>query len=230
MSRLGALSRNEIDDLFRIIAQLKAEGRAICSSPTSLTRFSVWRTRWVCLRDGENVGDGMISGREATRAGEAHGGPANRPGFSQARNRNWRAGSGSERPVAIRRNLPIFPSRCTRVKFLGFYGLVGAGRSEAMQALFGMSPATSGEVKLNGKTFDDCLTGGCDCRRHFLCAGGQAGAGGGPAAWHSGKHNTCVPCISMRTMSFCREPVEWKITRRLGETASSAGGPLGTAA
>jgi rhamnose transport system ATP-binding protein len=37
-----------------------------------------------------------------------------------------------------------------RGEILGFYGLVGAGRSEAMQCLFGMSAASSGQVTLNG--------------------------------------------------------------------------------
>jgi rhamnose transport system ATP-binding protein len=35
-------------------------------------------------------------------------------------------------------------------EILGFYGLVGAGRSELMQALFGISQATRGAVKVNG--------------------------------------------------------------------------------
>lgn len=36
-------------------------------------------------------------------------------------------------------------------EILGFSGLVGAGRSELMQAIFGYQPVYAGEVKLNGK-------------------------------------------------------------------------------
>ncbi len=36
-------------------------------------------------------------------------------------------------------------------EILGFAGLVGAGRSELMRALFGLDPVSSGEVFLNGK-------------------------------------------------------------------------------
>lgn len=36
-------------------------------------------------------------------------------------------------------------------EILGFYGLVGAGRSELMQAIFGYIPVYSGSVKLNGE-------------------------------------------------------------------------------
>jgi rhamnose transport system ATP-binding protein len=38
-----------------------------------------------------------------------------------------------------------------RGEILGFYGLIGAGRSEAMQCLFGMSAPLRGTVALNGK-------------------------------------------------------------------------------
>jgi len=38
-------------------------------------------------------------------------------------------------------------------EILGFTGLVGAGRSELMQAIFGYLPAYGGSVKLNGKPF-----------------------------------------------------------------------------
>jgi rhamnose transport system ATP-binding protein len=36
-------------------------------------------------------------------------------------------------------------------EILGFYGLVGAGRSEVMQAIFGMTSHSSGEIRLEGK-------------------------------------------------------------------------------
>jgi rhamnose transport system ATP-binding protein len=36
-------------------------------------------------------------------------------------------------------------------QIIGFYGLVGAGRSEAMQGLFGLSPLTRGSIKINGE-------------------------------------------------------------------------------
>ena len=36
-------------------------------------------------------------------------------------------------------------------QIIGFYGLVGAGRSEVMQALFGLAPLTRGLVKMDGR-------------------------------------------------------------------------------
>jgi rhamnose transport system ATP-binding protein len=37
-------------------------------------------------------------------------------------------------------------------EILGFYGLVGAGRSEVMQAIFGLNAAATGTVQIDGKT------------------------------------------------------------------------------
>jgi inositol transport system ATP-binding protein len=39
-----------------------------------------------------------------------------------------------------------------RGEILGFAGLVGAGRSEVMRAIFGLDPASSGTIAVNGKT------------------------------------------------------------------------------
>ena len=36
-------------------------------------------------------------------------------------------------------------------EILGFYGLVGAGRSELMKAIMGLDPMDSGEIYLNGE-------------------------------------------------------------------------------
>ena len=38
-----------------------------------------------------------------------------------------------------------------RGEILGFAGLVGAGRSEVMRAIFGLEPADSGEIYIEGK-------------------------------------------------------------------------------
>ena len=39
-------------------------------------------------------------------------------------------------------------------EIIGLYGLVGAGRSEAMQGLFGLSELTRGSVRIDGKPVD----------------------------------------------------------------------------
>ena len=65
-SRRRRCRRNEIDDLFRIVAQLKAEGRAVVFISHKFDEIFRIADDFVCLRDGEKVGEGPIA--SVTRA------------------------------------------------------------------------------------------------------------------------------------------------------------------
>jgi len=146
----AALSANEIDDLFRIVAALKAEGRAIVFISHKFDEIFRISDDFVCLRDGEKVGEGTIAS------------------VSEPQLVRMMVGRPVEQ-VFPKRNVPIGDvvlkveglSNATeyadvsfelrRGEILGLYGLVGAGRTEAMQGLFGISPPTRGRVTLEGK-------------------------------------------------------------------------------
>jgi rhamnose transport system ATP-binding protein len=146
----AALSANEIDDLFRIVAQLKAEGRAIVFISHKFDEIFRIADDFVCLRDGEKVGEGPISSvTEAELIRMMVGRPVDQ--------------------VFPKRDVPIgevvlsVEGLCNATEYadlsfdlrkgeiLGLYGLVGAGRTEAMQGLFGITPITRGRVLLDGK-------------------------------------------------------------------------------
>jgi rhamnose transport system ATP-binding protein len=145
----AALSRNEIDDLFRIIAQLKAEGRAIMFISHKFDEIFRVADSFVCLRDGEKVGDGKISGITEPKLVSMMVG---RPIDQVFPKRDIAIGDvvlkveGLSNPTEF----ADISFELRRGEILGFYGLVGAGRSEAMQCLFGMSAASSGRITLNG--------------------------------------------------------------------------------
>ena len=146
----AALSGREIDDLFDIINQLKSQGCAIIFISHKFDEIFKIADRWTCLRDGEYVGDGAIN--EVT----------------QAQLVKLMVGRSIEqvfpkRNVAIGKTILEVDDLSNATEFdgasfhlrqgeiLGFYGLVGAGRSELMQALFGISQAERGTVKVNGE-------------------------------------------------------------------------------
>ena len=146
----AALSRNEIDDLFRIVAQLKAEGRAIVFISHKFDEIFAVADRFVCLRDGELAGAGDIADvSEAQLVRMMVGRPIDQV--------------FPKRDIAIGPIILKVEGLCNATEFadisfelhkgqiLGFYGLVGAGRSEAMQCLFGLSRPTKGHVWLEGK-------------------------------------------------------------------------------
>jgi rhamnose transport system ATP-binding protein len=145
----SALSAHEIDDLFRIVDQLKAEGRAVLFISHKFDEIFRVADRWVCLRDGEHVGDGLIGQVKQAELVKLMVGRSIDQVFPK---RQVTIGE----PVLEVDGLSS-PTEFADVSFtlrkgeiLGFYGLVGAGRSETMQALFGVSTPSKGSVKLKG--------------------------------------------------------------------------------
>jgi rhamnose transport system ATP-binding protein len=145
----AALSAREIDDLFRIIAQLKAEGRAILFISHKFEEIFRVADRWTCLRDGEQVGEGLIA--EAT-PGELVRLMVGRSIEQVFPKRAVPIGDVALEVAGLGNATEFADISFTlrRGEILGLYGLVGAGRSEAMQAVFGLSRTTRGEIRING--------------------------------------------------------------------------------
>jgi rhamnose transport system ATP-binding protein len=146
----AALSRNEIDDLFRIVAQLKAQGCAILFISHKFDEIFRVADAYVCLRDGEMVGSGRIAdASEAELVRLMVGRPIDQvfPKRDIAIGETVLEVEGLSNPTEF----ADISFKLRRGEILGFYGLVGAGRSEAAQCLFGMSRPTRGTVRLNGE-------------------------------------------------------------------------------
>ncbi len=146
----AALSAREIDHLFRIVQQLKDEGRAVLFISHKFDEIFRIADRWSCLRDGTLVGEGMIA--DATEAQLV----TLMVGRSVDQIFPKRAVTVGEEILAVDRlgNATEFDDlsfTLHRGEILGLYGLVGAGRSEAMQALFGLSRPTHGRVLMDGQ-------------------------------------------------------------------------------
>ncbi len=149
----SALSAREIGDLFLIIEQLKKHNCAILFISHKFDEIFQVADRWTCLRDGEEVGAGAIA--DVTQAdlvslmvGRAIG--------QVYPKRTVKLG-----PVVLEADDISNATEFDGVSFklhageiIGLYGLVGAGRSEAMQGLFGLSELTRGSVRIDGKPVD----------------------------------------------------------------------------
>jgi rhamnose transport system ATP-binding protein len=147
----AALSRNEIDDLFRIVAQLKHEGRAIIFISHKFDEIFAVADRFVCLRDGEKVGEGGIKDITEPKLVRMMVG---RPIDQVFPKRVIPIGDVILKVDGLT-NATEFADisfELRKGEILGFYGLVGAGRSEVMQCLFGLSGHTKGTITLEGKT------------------------------------------------------------------------------
>ncbi|SDR52294.1 rhamnose ABC transporter ATP-binding protein [Rhizobiales bacterium GAS113] len=146
----AALSSHEIDELFRIVEQLKAEGRAIVFISHKFDEIFGVSDNWVCLRDGEKVGEGRtqdVGEADLVRL------MVGRPIDQVFPKREIPIGDVVMRVEGLS-NATEFEDvsfSLRRGEILGFYGLVGAGRSEAMQSLFGMSRPSRGHVAMEGE-------------------------------------------------------------------------------
>jgi rhamnose transport system ATP-binding protein len=160
----AALSANEIDDLFRIVAQLKAEGRAIVFISHKFDEIFRIADDFVCLRDGEKVGEGPI---ESVTEPQLVRMMVGRPVDQVFPKRDVPIGDVvlSVKDLSNATEYADVSFDLRRGEILGLYGLVGAGRTESMQGLFGITPTTRGTVSLNGRKLSigapkDAITAG----------------------------------------------------------------------
>jgi rhamnose transport system ATP-binding protein len=146
----AALSHKEVEELYVIVKKLKAEGKAILFISHKFEEIFRIADRYAVFRDGRSVGSGMVA--EAT------------PGKLIA----LMVGRSVDTvfpKVTVPLGETVFtvdglshPTEFADISFnlrkgeiLGFYGLVGAGRTELMQALFGVTRTSRGNVTLEGK-------------------------------------------------------------------------------
>ena len=151
----SSLAAGESAALFRIIAQLKSDNIGIIYISHRMDEVLHLADRITVLRDGKLAGDltradatvdtivQMMVGRELT--GQYFPLKVER--------------SASAPTVLEVKNL-LVPGASTGVSFtarrgeiLGFAGLIGAGRTELMEAIFGATPATSGTMTLGDKPY-----------------------------------------------------------------------------
>lgn len=146
----AALSQREIRELYRIIDQLKAAGTAVIFISHKFDEIFAVADSYTVLRDGQFVAEGRLADITEGELVALMVGRAVHQAYPKAE-----ATIGA--PLLVVQNLS-HPTEFDNVSFtlrrgeiLGFYGLVGAGRSEVMQALFGLTPGVSGCVTLDGR-------------------------------------------------------------------------------
>ena len=145
----AALSHKEIKDLFALIEHLKSSGKAILFISHKFDEIYRIADRFAVFRDGELIGKGLIGDTEQSQIVQMMVGRSVDQIFPKKQ-----ASIGA--PVLKVYNLS-HPTEFRDISFqlntgeiLGFYGLVGAGRSEVMQALFGITTPSAGTVTLQG--------------------------------------------------------------------------------
>ena len=146
----SALTSKEIDELFRIIRQLRAEGKGIVYISHRLEELQHIVDRVTIMRDGHYITEGNFADMDMSYIIANMVGREIKEKFPRVH---------CEKGKKIFEVKHLNAGRMVRdVSFesyegeiLGFAGLMGAGRTETTRAIFGVDPKESGEIWLDGK-------------------------------------------------------------------------------
>ncbi|MFT5045654.1 MAG: rhamnose transport system ATP-binding protein, partial [Porticoccaceae bacterium] len=146
----AALSHKEIEELYLLVEQLKSDGKAILFISHKFDEIFRVADRYTVFRDGELVGSGKIKDTNSDSLVELMVGRSIDSVFPPRINQLGESVlqvKGYSHPTEF----DDINFSLHRGEILGFYGLVGAGRSEFMQALFGITRPSAGSLFINGK-------------------------------------------------------------------------------
>ncbi|MDD7972221.1 sugar ABC transporter ATP-binding protein [Roseinatronobacter alkalisoli] len=146
----AALSHKEIQELYDLVEKLKAQGKAILFISHKFDEIFRIADRYTVFRDGQFIGDGLITDVTESDLVKMMVGRAVDQIFPD---RQRLGGTEILRVVGYDHPTEFADINFTlhRGEILGFYGLVGAGRSELMQALFGITRPSKGVVRIDDK-------------------------------------------------------------------------------
>ena len=148
----SSLSARETETLFRVVKDLKGRGVSVIWISHRLGEVKELADRVVVLRDGRNAGEitdrseighdrmiRMMVGRDIDRLARR---PSHPPGeiMLAACDLRTPAHPGHAISLAVRAG-----------EIVGIAGLVGAGRTELLTTLFGITPAVAGSVAVAGR-------------------------------------------------------------------------------
>jgi rhamnose transport system ATP-binding protein len=146
----ASLTRQEQELLFRVVRDLRSAGVGVIYISHRLEEIFALADRVTVLRDGESIGTHpvagmdeptlirMMVGREVTHIYPPAEGE---PGEVMLSLRDVSCAASGVNKVSF---------EVRRGEIFGLAGLVGAGRTELARVLFGLTPATGGEIQLGG--------------------------------------------------------------------------------
>ena len=149
----SALTAREIEDLFRIIKDLKAQGCGIVYISHRLEELAEIVDRVTIMRDGQYITDGnfkdmtmdqIITNMVGREIKEKFPRVTCTKGKKVFEVKNLNAGR-MVRDI----NFSLYEG-----EIVGFAGLMGAGRTETTRAIFGVDPKESGEFYLDGQKIE----------------------------------------------------------------------------
>ncbi len=146
----ASLSQDEVSHLFRLIRQLRESQVTVIFVSHRLEEVFEIADRIVVLRDGQVIRDMQRSETTPDRVVELMVGRAVERQFAK---RSGKPGKTvlEVKALSTRKQLRDISLVVRQGEIVGLAGLVGAGRSELAQAIFGAEPVTGGEIVIDGQ-------------------------------------------------------------------------------
>ncbi len=148
----AALSDSEIEELFKVIRDLRAKGTGIVYISHRMDEINIISDRVTVMRDGEYVG--TLITKECTKA-DIIKLMVGRTIFSDPKTCSNVA---ADAPVVLKcenlnrgKHVKNVSFELRKGEILGFSGLMGAGRTEVARLIFGADKPDSGRIYVNGK-------------------------------------------------------------------------------
>lgn len=150
----SSLSQNETETLFGVIKDLRSRGVSVIYISHRLGEAKELADRVMVLRDGENAGDlslesinrdAMVKLMVGRDISQFYPRTIHKPGEAILEVRNLRT--------------PVHPLHKLNFtlhagEIVGMAGLVGAGRTELLATLFGVTPLLGGDIVMDGEPID----------------------------------------------------------------------------
>jgi len=149
----SSLSQKETETLFAVVKDLRNQGISVIYISHRLGEVIELSDRVTVFRDGENAGDlekdeinhenmvRLMVGRDLS---EFYDRQIHQPGKTVLKAHEIISPSYCDIPVSL---------EVRAGEIVGIAGLVGAGRTELLQTIFGVTPALGGELELDGQSF-----------------------------------------------------------------------------
>ena len=164
----SSLTDTEVKFLLNIVNQLREEGISILYISHKLEEILTIADTITVLRDGQHIATEPAAGMTEQHMVSLMVGRE----YEGSHKRNFITDYSGKTPILSVRNLYDMAGKVKNVSFdlypgevLGLTGLVGAGRSETLQCIFGANMRKSGQIFINGeevniKNCDDAIKHG----------------------------------------------------------------------
>lgn len=150
----SAITEKEVSQLFKMIRKLKESGVSIIYISHKMDEIFEITDECTVFRDGRFIGtelsknlttDDLISMMVGRRVEQI---------FPKEEHNNFGDTILEVKNLSCKGKFENVNFKIRKGEILGFAGLMGAGRSEVMETIFGITPRTSGEIYINGKLAD----------------------------------------------------------------------------